>query len=115
MYKFNYADVLEDTGQSAREDESTAIEQSIELLQAAQAAGPRSREAIEALFYLRRLWSLLLEDLASADNDLPDSLRADLISIGMWMMRQAENIRTGNSDDFTGLIDVSSIVLAGLK
>ena len=115
MYKFNYADVLEDTGQSAREDESTAIEQSIEMLRAAEAAGPRSRESIEALFYLRRLWSLLIEDLAKPDNDLPESLRADLISIGMWIMRQAENIRTGSSDDFKGLIDVSTIILAGLK
>ena len=115
MYKFNYADVLEDTELSARHDEAAAIEQSIELLETAQAAGARSREAIEALFYLRRLWSLLIEDLASADNDLPESLRADLISIGMWIMRQAENIRTGNSDDFKGLIDVSRIIMAGLK
>ncbi|NNE24996.1 MAG: flagellar biosynthesis regulator FlaF [Rhizobiales bacterium] len=115
MYKFNYADVLEDTGQAAREDEATAIEQSIEMLEKAQAAGARSREAIEALFYLRRLWSLLIEDLAKPENDLPESLRADLISIGMWIMRQAENIRTGNSDDFKGLIDVSKIIVAGLK
>lgn len=115
MYKFNYADVLEDTNQSARQDEATAIEQSIEMLKAAEAAGPRSREAIEALFHVRRLWALLIEDLASPDNDLPDSLRADLISVGIWIMRQSENIRTGNSDDFKGLIDVSAIIVAGLR
>lgn len=115
MYKFNYADVLEDTGQAVRQDEATAIEQSIEMLEKAQAAGARSRESIEALFYLRRLWSLLIEDLAKPENDLPESLRADLISIGMWIMRQAENIRTGNSEDFKGLIDVSRIIVAGLK
>ncbi len=115
MYKFNYAEVLNETGQSGREDECVAIEQSIDMLRAAEAAGTRSREAIEALFYLRRLWSLLLEDLGKPENDLPQSLRADLISIGIWMMREAENIRTGNSDNFKGLIDVSTIILAGLK
>ncbi|MGI9463641.1 MAG: flagellar biosynthesis regulator FlaF [Aestuariivirgaceae bacterium] len=115
MYKFNYAEVLNETGQSGREDECAAIEQSIEMLRVAEAKGRRSREAIEALFYLRRLWSLLLEDLGSPENDLPQSLRADLISIGIWMMREAENIRTGNSENFKGLIDVSAIILAGLR
>ena len=82
MYKFNYADVLEDTGQAAREDEATAIEQSIEMLEKAQAAGARSREAIEALFYLRRLWSLLIEDLAKPENDLPRGLTRTPIAVG---------------------------------
>ena len=115
MFTFNYAEVLDETSENARENERSAIEQSIEMLQEAAEKGPRSREAIEALFYLRRLWSLLLEDLAKTDNDLPDSLRADLISIGIWMMREAESIRTGESENFKGLIDISRIILAGLK
>ena len=71
MYKFKYDEVLEDHGQSARKDESTAIEQSIELLRVAEANGVRSREAVEALFYLRRLWTRLIEDLGSPDIKRP--------------------------------------------
>ena len=115
MYTLKYAEVLDDTSVDARRDEAAAIEQSIEMLELAAEKGPRSREAIEALYYLRRLWSLLIEDLARPENGLPESLRADLISIGIWMMREAESIRTGGSENFKGLIDISRIIVAGLK
>ena len=115
MYTLKYAEVLDDKSADARRDEAAAIEQSIEMLELAQEKGPRSREAIEALYHLRRLWSLLIEDLARPENGLPESLRADLISIGIWMMREAESIRTGGSENFKGLIDISRIIVAGLK
>lgn len=115
MYTLKYAEVLDDTSADARRNEAAAIEQSIEMLELAAEMGPRSREAIEALYNLRRLWSLLIEDLARPENGLPEALRADLISIGIWMLREAESIRTGGSENFKGLIDISRIIVAGLK
>ena len=67
------------------------------------------------MLYLRRLWGLLIEDLARPENDLPKALRADLISIGLWIMREAEEIRLEKSDNFKGLIDVSMSIRDGLK
>lgn len=115
MYQFSYAEVLDETPKSARERERQAIEHSVELLRAAEAAGVQSRDAIEALMFVRRLWSYLLEDLAKPENDLPQKLRADLISIGLWMMREAEQIRLEKSDNFKGLIDVSVAIRDGLQ
>jgi flagellar protein FlaF len=114
MYQFPYAEVLDETPQSARERERQALERSIELLQAAQAAGARSREAVEALLFVRKLWSFLIEDLAKADNDLPNQLRADLISIGLWIMREADQIRLEKSENFKGIIEVSVTIRDGL-
>jgi flagellar protein FlaF len=114
MYQFPYAEVLDETPQSARQRERQAIERSIELLRAAEVAGVRSREAVEALLFVRKLWSLLIEDLAKADNDLPNQLRADLISIGLWIMREAEQIRLEKSDNFKGIIEVSTTIRDGL-
>ena len=92
----------------------SAIERSIELLQAEDKAGPKSREAVEALLFVRKLWAILVEDLAKPENDLPQRLRADLISIGLWVMREAEQIRLEKSENFKGIIEVSKTIHDGL-
>jgi len=115
MYQFSYAEVLDETPRGARERERLAIVHSIDLLEAAETKGVRSREAIEAVLFVRRLWSVLIEDLAEPENDLPKALRADLISIGLWIMREAEQIRLEKSTNFRGIIDVSAAIRDGLK
>ena len=115
MYQFPYAEVLDETPKSAREREREAIGRSIELLQAAEQAGVQSRETAEALHFVRRLWSLLIEDLAKPENDLPQQLRADLISVGLWIMREAEQIRLEKSSNFKGVIEVSTTIRDGLQ
>ena len=54
-------------------------------------------------------------DLGSADNELPKELRANLISIGLWLLREAEEVRQGRSDNFEGLIEVSQIIRDGIQ
>ena len=115
MYQFSYNETLDDDAQTARGREREAIVQSIELLKKAEAAGARSRESIEALLYTRRVWSVLIGDLAVPENDLPETLRADLISIGLWIMRECEYIRTEQSENFRGIIEISQIIVEGLK
>ena len=115
MYRTSYAEVLEDTFEDAREREREALGRSIELLMAAEEKGRHSREAVDALFHTRRLWAVLLEDLASSDNDLPEKLRASLISVGIWIMRETELIRLEKSDNFRGIIEISQMIHEGLK
>ncbi len=115
MYQFSYAEVLDETPRGARERERQAIERSIELLEAAERSGVRSREAIEAVLFVRRLWGVLIEDLGDSENDLPQALRADLISIGLWIMREAEQIRLEKSSNFKGIIEVSAAIRDGLQ
>jgi flagellar protein FlaF len=115
MYQFSYAEVLDEVPKGARERERLAIEHSIELLRAAQQAGASSQQAIEAALYLRRLWSILIEDLAKAENDLPKQLRADLISVGLWVMREAEQLRLEQPASLDGLIEVSTAIRDGLN
>ena len=114
MYQFPYAEVLDETPQSARQRERQAIDRSIELLQAAERAGAQSRESVEALLFTRKLWGVLIEDLAHAENDLPQQLRADLISIGLWIIREAEQIRLEKSNNFKGIVEVSETIRDGL-
>jgi flagellar protein FlaF len=114
MYKFSYEETLIESGGRQRENERVAIEQSIALLKSAENAGPHSREAVDALIFLNRLWSFFLEDLAKPENALPEDVRAKLISIGIWMLKEAEAISRGKSRNFAGIIDISNVIAEGL-
>jgi flagellar biosynthesis activator protein FlaF len=115
MYRFSYAEVLEEMPQTARERERQALEHSIDLLKTASEKGPNSREAVDALHFLRRLWAFFIEDLSKPENDLPTQLRADLISVGLWLLKEADQVRLGQSTNFKGLIEVSQLISDGLQ
>jgi flagellar biosynthesis activator protein FlaF len=115
MYQFSYSEILEDDPQDSRNRESEALNHAVELLKLAKQNGQASREAIEALHYIRKLWRVLIEDLAHPENDLPDVLKADLIGVGIWITKEADRISQGQSNNFDGLIDVCGMVRDGLK
>jgi len=115
MYQFSYSEVQTDSVADAKDRERQLLTRSIDLLTAARDAGPQSREAIEAILFMNRVWTSLIEDLGHADNALPKELRANLISIGLWLLREGEEVRQGRSENFDGLIEISQIIRDGLR
>jgi flagellar protein FlaF len=115
MYQFSYADIQTDSVADAKDRERQLLTRSIDMLVAARAVGSDSMETIEALHFTNRVWTSLIEDLGSPDNALPKELRANLISIGLWLLREAEDVRQGRSDNFDGLIEVSQIIRDGIQ
>jgi flagellar biosynthesis activator protein FlaF len=99
----------------ARAQEALALQSNLELLQLAQAKGAASPEAAAALHATRQVWNILIEDLGQPGNQLPKQLRADLISIGLWVLREAEAIRTGRTSSFAGIIEVTEMIRKGLS
>ena len=59
------------------------------------------------------LWSLLLKDLALAENRLPDSIKTGLINLGLWSMRYS-TLALLKDLSLQPLIDVNRNVLDGL-
>lgn len=115
MYQFSYAEIMEDGVADAKERERQALTRSIELLAAARDDAGYSRNAIEALFYTRRVWIRLIEDLRQPENQLDAELRANLISIAIWILKECDRIRKRQSVNFQGIIDVTTIIRDGLK
>ena len=115
MYQFTYADVQTDSVADAKDRERQLLTRSIMLLMSASKAGHDSMEAIEALHFTNRVWTTFVEDLGNPENALPKELRANLISIGLWLLREAEEVRQGRSQNFEGLIEVSQIIRDGIK
>jgi len=115
MYQFSYSEVQTDSVADARDRERQLLTRSIDLLASAREHGPRSVQAVEAVLFLNRIWTTFIQDLGSAENELPGELRANLISIGLWLLREAEQVRLGKSDNFEGLIEVSQIIRDGIQ
>lgn len=115
MYQFSYADIQTDSIADARDRERQLLSRSIDLLTTAASIGPDSMEAIEALHFTNRVWTTFVEDLGSSENVLPKELRANLISIGLWVLRETEDIRQGRASNFEGVIEVSQIIRDGIQ
>ncbi len=115
MYQFSYAEIMEDGVADAKSRERQVLDRSIEMLEAAAAKGRNSQEAIEALFYARRLWIRFVEDLGLPDNQLDPDLRGNLISVAIWILKEVEKVRRRESDNFRGIIEITTIIRDGLK
>ena len=68
MYNFSYAEVLDDDPKEMRAREREALNRSIDMLEKAEAAGPNSREAVDANHFTLKLWSILIDDLGKEYN-----------------------------------------------
>ena len=55
-----------------------------------------------------------LSSLGSPENQLPQKLRADLISVGIGLLKEADAIRRGESTDFASLKEISQTIADGL-
>ena len=115
MYQFSYADIQTDSVADAKDREKQLLSRSIDMLSAAQHSGLKSQQAIEAIHFMTRVWTSFVEDLGSEENALPTDLRANLISIGLWVLREGEEVRQGRSENFEGLIEVSQIIRDGIQ
>jgi flagellar biosynthesis activator protein FlaF len=114
VYLDLYKQAAKESPQAGRRREREIIERAIEKLAAARSSGAQSPEAIEALDFLRQLWTAFIEDLADDGNALPVPLRASLISIGLWIRKETELIASGRSQNFDGLIEINRMISQGL-
>jgi len=76
MYEFAYNEIVEESAQAMRACEARALDRVIGMLRDAEPSGPKSRQGINALYQLRTLWTVFLDDLSGSENALPATLRA---------------------------------------
>jgi flagellar biosynthesis activator protein FlaF len=68
----------------------------------------------EALAKNRQLWSLLASDCAAEGNTLPQSLRAQIISLSIFVDRHTRAVMREGAD-FDILIDINRTIMQGLS
>ena len=115
MYRFSYAEILDESATLNRERERLALDQAVNLLTLAAKAEPGSCEVLAAVAYLQKLWGCFITDLADANNELPRELRATLASLGLWVIQECDRLISGTGGDIPMLIDVNIAIRDGLK
>jgi flagellar protein FlaF len=68
---------------------------------------------VDALDWNRRMWSALAADCASDGNQLPPALRAQFVSLSLWVSRFSSEAAAGGGS-LEPLIDVNKSIMAGL-
>lgn len=114
MRQNGYDEIMADDPRLGRSTEREYICSSIELMREAEKAGVGSRECAEAVSFVSRLWGILIVELGRPENALPRELKAQLISVGLFLIKSVEEIRAGSSSNFAAVIDVSQSVADGL-
>ena len=71
------------------------------------------RKRAEALDWNRRVWAAFAADCASDDNRLPESLRASIISLAIFISNETRQAMRGGGDIDT-LIEINRMIMQGL-
>jgi flagellar protein FlaF len=71
------------------------------------------QQRVEALDWNRRLWSALATDCGQPDNALPVPLRAQIISISIWVGKHTSAV-IRREEEIDPLIDINRIIMQGL-
>jgi flagellar protein FlaF len=105
-----YEAVVEDSGLEERRRERQVLSIGIDRLERIQKGGFSYEELVQSMLYIRRLWTIFIEDLSHPDNGLPEQLRADIISIGLWVVKEADRLREEKSGDVMQLIEINRLI-----
>ncbi len=68
----------------------------------------------DAVDWNRRVWSAFASDCASAENNLPDQLRAGIISLSIFVSKHSSQIIREGAE-VEPLIDINRSIMAGLE
>ncbi len=83
------------------------------LIAASEADEGDIHTRIDALDWNRRVWSALAADCAAENNQLPQALKAQIISLSLWVGRHSSAVMR-KEEDFEPLIDINKILMQGL-
>lgn len=115
MYNQAYQDVVEDDQLAAKQHERIAIENTIKLMQHSESDSKNSVLRTKAIHLTLQIWRHFINDLASPENAISAELKASIISIGLFILRHLEAMRTNKALNFIPIIEISESIRKGLK
>lgn len=71
------------------------------------------KATIDALDWNRRMWSVFSSDCGTKGNELPDQLRASIVSLSIWVSKHSSLVMRGK-EDVDALINVNKMIMEGL-
>lgn len=83
------------------------------LMDAAALPAGDIKGRMDALDWNRRLWSALASDCADSGNQLPDELRASMISLSLWVGRHTSAV-IRQEEEIEPLVEINRMIMQGL-
>ena len=80
----------------------------------AKSAGAKGTPLVDVIDRNRRLWSMLAGDCMSAGNQLPKELRAQIVSLAIWVSKYSTDVMQQDAP-LDPLIDVNRTIMQGLQ
>lgn len=113
MSALAYRTIQENT-EAPRQTEYRLFAEITRDLIAAEKASDDRMMKIKAIDRNRRLWLALRHDCVTEQNALPDTIRAGIISLSLWVDRHSRQVMQ-NKMTFESLISVNRTIMAGLQ
>ena len=101
-------------GETPRNAEYRLFGQVTGALIDANSAGLKGKPLIEAIDWNRRLWSTLAVDCIDEGNRLPKQLRAQIISLSLWVTKYSSEVMHQGAP-LDPLIDINRTIMQGLQ
>ncbi len=101
------------TVEDPRDTEYRLFGQVTRALIEAKESGATGVELLNALDWNRSLWRTLASDCSSDGNSLPDSLRAQIVSLSIFVSRHSSVVMRKQASIDT-LIDINRTIMQGL-
>lgn len=115
MSQTSYLEHIEDSARDARAREHEVLSRAVDMLRLLKAGELTDVAVVDLLLYIRRIWTIFIMDLSKPENGFPEKLRADLISIGFWIIKEADLLRHTKSGDIDQLLEINAIIRDALK
>ena len=100
--------------ENPRDTEYRLFGQVVGALMDARGVHKTDPKLIKAIDWNRRLWNMLSADCSSEGNQLPKEVRAQIISIGIWVQKYSRDVMRIGAD-VEPLIDVNKSIMQGLE
>ncbi|MGB6086911.1 flagellar biosynthesis regulator FlaF [Parvibaculum sp.] len=97
-----------------RDMERRIFERVTDQLRLADKEESRTEFFHRAVLENRRLWAALASDVVDPSNQMPNELKAGLLSLAIWVERESSSIHSGDAP-VSGLIEVNQAMIAGLS
>ena len=101
---------------SPREVEAMAFTKAAVLLEDAKKHSNNIEEYSKALRFNHLLWTIIQADLTEPENELPDEIKANVMSLSIFVDKQTTKaLRSSTASDLDVLININRNLAAGLR
>ena len=99
-----------------REVEAMAFTKAALMLEDAKKSINNIEEYSKALRFNHLLWTIIQADLTEPDNNLPNEIKANVMSLSIFVDKQTTKaLRSSNAGDLDVLININRNLAAGLR